>query len=171
MGGIIVLSTFLVLGIIAGSVWLVTTKTNVGVLFQKRTVASKPKLELTAAEKGVNPIFDKKSADLEMQKGVEVIKDAIEADKERNWLSAIALYEQGIDIFMAVMKREQRSAVRFSIAKKVDKYLIRVKELKAATGGDNSGTPSKKSKTDIETGGAALPPRPKEEAPRRPSRT
>ena len=50
VGGIIVLSTFLVLGVIAGSVWLVTTKTNIGVLFQENS-RLEAKLELTAARK------------------------------------------------------------------------------------------------------------------------
>ena len=60
------------------------------------------------------------------QKGVYTIKKAIEKDRERDFDSAISLYNNGIDIILQCLKTNFNSNDRFAIAKKIDIYVQRV---------------------------------------------
>ena len=60
------------------------------------------------------------------QKGVYTIKKAIEKDRERDFDSAISLYNNGIDIILQCLKTNLNSNDRFAIAKKIDIYVQRV---------------------------------------------
>ena len=60
------------------------------------------------------------------QKGVKMIKTAIQKDRSRDFEEAIKLYNNGIDILLASIKSQSNASDRFAIAKKIDIYVQRV---------------------------------------------
>jgi len=146
IAGIVIATSFIGVGAIAGSAWFVCHKTAAGRKFkQMRTERSmRMKIQLTEEEKGElgmhsNPSFAQEHRNSMMQSAVQVIKAAVAQDEARNYRGAIALYESGVSKFMEAMKVERSSEYKFQLAKRVDKYMLRIKELKKFVGSNPSG--------------------------------
>ena len=149
IAGIAVASSFLGLGIIVGAVWYGVHRTKAGAAFKQGRASSKRetmKIQLTAAEKAemgmhTNPAHLRTQSSAKLEEGVQIIKAAVAQDEARNYVGALELYQPGRDKFMPAMNLERNATFKFELAKKIDRYLVRIKQLKeyTSTGGGGSG--------------------------------
>mmetsp|Transcript_7164 Transcript_7164/g.7520 ORF Transcript_7164/g.7520 Transcript_7164/m.7520 type:complete len:454 (+) Transcript_7164:115-1476(+) len=70
---------------------------------------------------------------------VEVVTQAIEADKEGDYEKALGLYRKSLDYFMTGLKYEKNPAAKERIKEKVVGYMQRAEFLKDALSGNNNG--------------------------------
>jgi len=61
---------------------------------------------------------------------IKIIQSAVIQDENRNFIEALKLYEKAITIFKFVLRQEQDAPYKLALAKKIDKYMRRIKELK-----------------------------------------
>lgn len=147
IAGIVVAASFLGLGIIAGAVWYGIHRTKAGSRFKQARASSAKnpiKIQLTEAEKAEmgmhrNPAHAQAKAKAKVAEAVELAKRAVSQDTARNFREAIVLYENTVKLFMEAMKLERNPQYKFQLAKKSDKYLVRVRELKEYVGGRGGG--------------------------------
>merc|ERR1711991_1219625 len=106
------------------------------------------KIQLTEAEKAemglhANPSHAQSTTNAKVKEGVQMIKAAVAQDEARNFAGAINLYQGAVDRFMVAMKFERNATFKFELAKKCDRYLVRIKQLKEYVGknpGNSSGS-------------------------------
>ncbi len=147
IAGIAVASSFLGLGIIVGAVWYGVHRTKAGAAFKSGRASSKRetmKIQLTESEKAemgmhTNPAHLRTQSSAKVEEGVQIIKAAVAQDEARNYAGAINLYQSGCDKFMAAMKLERNATFKFELAKKCDRYLVRIKQLKEYTSNGGAG--------------------------------
>jgi hypothetical protein len=150
IAGIVVACTFMGIGAIVGVSWFVCHKTSAGAKFKQNrgNKRSTMKIKLTEQEKiemGTvnNPMNNN---DEKVAEAIQMIQEAVKQDEGRNFGQAITLYQGAIDRYKIVMKNEKNPQYKFQLAKKMDRYMVRVKELKqylksrgGASGGRRGG--------------------------------
>ena len=65
-------------------------------------------------------------------KGMELVKQAVVADNANDLVTAFSLYKQGLQYFMTGLKYVKNERSKEAIRIKVDQYMARAEELKAA---------------------------------------
>ena len=141
IAGIAVACSFLGLAVIVASTWYVMHRTKAGSRYKQARRESKGtsmKIQLTDAEKAemgmhANPAHAQSKTNAKVQEGVQMIKAAVAQDEARNFTGAINLYQGAVDRFMVAMKFERNATFKFELAKKCDRYLVRIKQLKEYT--------------------------------------
>ena len=78
------------------------------------------------------------------KEAIKIIQAAVQQDEQKNPAKAIELYENGVKLFKEVMTYETNAQYKFSLAKKMDKYMKRIRELKSQN--KNVKATNKKSK-------------------------
>eukprot|EP01029_Cantina_marsupialis_P024909 TRINITY_DN651_c0_g1_i1.p1 TRINITY_DN651_c0_g1~~TRINITY_DN651_c0_g1_i1.p1 ORF type:complete len:456 (+),score=207.02 TRINITY_DN651_c0_g1_i1:75-1442(+) len=69
-------------------------------------------------------------------KGIEVVQQAIAADKGEKYEEALTLYKRSLEYFMTGLKYEKNKTVRDQICKRVEGYMHRAEELKKIIDGN-----------------------------------
>lgn len=141
IAGIAVASSFLGLALIVSSVWYAMHRTEVGVKYKQARRESKGtsmKIQLTEAEKAemglhANPSNADSKSSTKVKEAVQMIKAAVAQDEAKNYQGALNLYQGAVDRFMIAMKFERNATYKFELAKKCDRYLVRIKQLKEYT--------------------------------------
>ena len=117
----------------AGSVYMVRNgHKNIKNYCTNRTASRHNEVKLTEEELKFYEVRNPIQEALErneggfFQKGVKLIKMAIEKDRARDFKEAIDLYNKGIDILLRSLKMDANPSDRFVIAKKIDIYVQRV---------------------------------------------
>jgi hypothetical protein len=147
IAGIAVASSFLGLAVVVAGAWYVMHRTKAGSRFKQARRESKGtsmKIQLTEAEKAemgmhANPAHAQSKTNAKVQEGVQMIKRAVAQDEARNFTAAINLYQGAVDRFMIAMKFERNATFKFELAKKCDRYLVRIKQLKEYTASNPGG--------------------------------
>eukprot|EP00300_Choanocystis_sp_HF-7_P002134 c11666_g1_i2.p1 GENE.c11666_g1_i2~~c11666_g1_i2.p1 ORF type:complete len:427 (+),score=120.28 c11666_g1_i2:45-1325(+) len=70
------------------------------------------------------------------QKGIEIMKAAVQADNDKDYEKAVQLYLSGIEHFMISLKYEKNEKSKERIRAKVHEYIERVEHLKSMLSGD-----------------------------------
>ena len=65
-------------------------------------------------------------------KGMELVKQAVMADNANDLPTAFSLYKQGLQYFMTGLKYVKNERSKEAIRIKVDQYMVRAEEIKAA---------------------------------------
>ena len=147
IAGIAVASSFLGLAFIVAGTWYVMHRTKVGSRYKQARRESKGasmKIQLTEAEKAemglhAKPAHAQSMTNAKVKEGVQMIKAAVAQDEARNFAGAINLYQGAVDRFMVAMKFERNATFKFELAKKCDRYLVRIKQLKEYVGKNPGG--------------------------------
>lgn len=153
IAGIAVASSFLGLAVIVAGTWYVMHRTKAGSRYKQARRESKGasmKIQLTEAEKAemglhANPSHAQSTTNAKVKEGVQMIKAAVAQDEARNFAGAVNLYQGAVDRFMIAMKFERNATFKFELAKKCDRYLVRIKQLKeymSNNPGDGAGNSS-----------------------------
>lgn len=151
IAGIAVAGSFLGLALVVAGAWYVIHRTKAGSRYKQARRESKSasmKIQLTEAEKAemglqANPAHAQSTTNAKVKEGVQMIKAAVAQDEARNFAGAINLYQGAVDRFMVAMKFERNATFKFELAKKCDRYLVRIKQLKEYVGknpGNSSGS-------------------------------
>ena len=61
---------------------------------------------------------------------IKIIQSAVIQDENRNFIEALKLYEKAIKIFKVILRQEKNAQYKVTLAKKMDKYMVRIIELK-----------------------------------------
>ncbi|KAH8071429.1 hypothetical protein JL721_4407 [Aureococcus anophagefferens] len=77
-----------------------------------------------------------------IKQGIEVVSEAIQADKDEDYERALQLYKRALEVFMTGVKYEKNPAARATILQRVDGYMKR-EDLK---GNDKEGDDDETSK-------------------------
>merc|ERR1712146_701023 len=87
------------------------------------------------AEMGLHakPAHAQSMTNSKVKEAVQMIKAAVAQDEAKNFQGAINLYQGAVDRFMVAMKFERNATYKFELAKKCDRYLVRIKQLKEYT--------------------------------------
>ena len=88
-----------------------------------------------------------------VQKGTEIIKEAVIKDNNEEYDAALSLYGQGIQYLMTGMKYEKNQRVKAAIKEKVTKYLQRAEDIKQSLAEPPKKTKKKKK---AKTGGIVV---------------
>merc|ERR1711865_700789 len=89
------------------------------------------KIQLTKAEKTeMGMVTNPNVTNAKTQEAISMVQAAVAQDEQRNYAEAIDLYNGAVQRFKEVMSYEKNPQYKFSLAKKMDKYMTRVKELK-----------------------------------------
>jgi len=86
-----------------------------------------------------------------LNKAIEIVKQATEKDQAKEYEEAYALYHRALDYFMLYLKHDKNEKLKAMVRKKVDEYLKRAEELKQIIDGkpkkvkDTSGSGGGKS--------------------------
>eukprot|EP00968_Pinguiococcus_pyrenoidosus_P012205 scaffold1059_cov222-Pinguiococcus_pyrenoidosus.AAC.1 len=85
-----------------------------------------------------------------LPRGIELVKEAVEADNKQEYERALVLYKQSLDYFINSLKYEKNPAVRETVSQRVVGYMKRAEDLKAMLNGEQppNAAPAK--------GGAAM---------------
>ena len=65
-----------------------------------------------------------------IKQGIEVVSEAIQADKDEDYERALQLYKRALEVFMTGVKYEKNPAARATILQRVDGYMKRAEDLK-----------------------------------------
>ena len=65
-----------------------------------------------------------------IKQGIEVVSEAIQADKDEDYERALQLYKRALEVFMTGVKYEKNPAARETILKRVEGYMKRAEDLK-----------------------------------------
>ena len=65
-----------------------------------------------------------------IKQGIEVVSEAIAADKAEDYERALSLYRRALEVFMTGVKYEKNPAARETILKRVAGYMTRAEDLK-----------------------------------------
>lgn len=97
-----------------------------------------------------------------IKQGIEVVSEAIAADKNEEYEKALQLYRRALEVFMTGVKYEKNPAARDTILKRVEGYMKRAEDLKTvleqqrsakASGGPSKGGAGTKDKGDKDDDG------------------
>ena len=133
IAGVIVACSFLGIGAIVGAVWFTVHRTSAGTAYKQRSSKRKTsmKIQLTEAEKTeMGMVTNPNVTNAKTQEAISMVQAAVAQDEQRNYAEAIDLYNGAVQRFKEVMSYEKNPQYKFSLAKKMDKYMTRVKELK-----------------------------------------
>jgi hypothetical protein len=101
------------------------------------------KIQLTESEKSeMGMVSNPNLTNAKTQEAIQLVQQAVVLDEQRQFQQAIVLYESAVERFKVVMTHERNAQYKFSLAKKMDKYMTRIKELKQhlkKSGGGNGG--------------------------------
>jgi len=65
-----------------------------------------------------------------LNKAIEIVKQATEADQAKNYEEAYQLYHKALDYFMLYLKHDKNEKLKGMVRRKVDEYLKRAEELR-----------------------------------------
>ena len=65
-------------------------------------------------------------------KGIDIVKQAIEADNKGEYEAALGLYKKSLEYFMTGLKYEKNPTTRDTIKARVDGYMKRAEDLKVS---------------------------------------
>mmetsp|Transcript_37900 Transcript_37900/g.60744 ORF Transcript_37900/g.60744 Transcript_37900/m.60744 type:complete len:439 (-) Transcript_37900:288-1604(-) len=85
-----------------------------------------------------------------VQKGTDIIKQAVQKDNAEEYEAALNLYTQGVQYLMTGLKYEKNDKVKGAIKEKVTKYLQRAEDIKSSL---SEPKPKKKKKVKAKSGG------------------
>ncbi|XP_078489534.1 vacuolar protein sorting-associated protein 4B-like [Ciona intestinalis] len=91
-----------------------------------------------------------------MDKAINIVKQAAEEDKNKNYAEALRLYESGVEHFLHVIKYEAKdnNAIKRSIREKCGGYLHRAEQLKKYLADEKSSNGGKKKKKEVKADGS-----------------
>ena len=70
------------------------------------------------------------SSQANLNKAIEIVKQATEKDEAKQYEEAYALYHKALDYFMLYLKHDKNEKIKAMVRGKVDQYLKRAEELK-----------------------------------------
>jgi len=70
-----------------------------------------------------------------IQKGIDRVKEAIEADNAGDYEKAFLGYQQSLEFFHLGLKYEKNPTLKTSIMQRVEGYMKRAEDLKVSTNG------------------------------------
>jgi len=133
LAGVVVAASFLGIGAVVGLVWFGMHRTSAGSAYKDRKSSKKStmKIQLTEAEKSeMGMVTNPNLSNAKTDEAIQLVQAAVAHDETRRFLQAIELYEKAVQKFKEVMKIEKNAQFKFSLAKRMDKYMTRIKELK-----------------------------------------
>eukprot|EP00636_Phaeomonas_parva_P003323 CAMPEP_0118850020 /NCGR_PEP_ID=MMETSP1163-20130328/51_1 /TAXON_ID=124430 /ORGANISM="Phaeomonas parva, Strain CCMP2877" /LENGTH=479 /DNA_ID=CAMNT_0006782217 /DNA_START=176 /DNA_END=1615 /DNA_ORIENTATION=+ len=71
-----------------------------------------------------------------LEKGIEIVKEAVEKDNAQDYEGALVLYKRSLEYFINSIKYEKNPAVRETVSQRVVGYMKRAEDLKAMLNGD-----------------------------------